>query len=200
MGIILVFIFGIMTIMGGLSWWYAAHYNGLVGTTAILTIISVAGLLFSFGYVYKNGWVKPRQDQTVAQKANVKSNQYFAQKSSEAASIALQHKAEQNVLQQLQKSYSEKVGDVSFDQETKTYTITPTNAKYVKAVKTMWQYPKTNAKAIKTMSDNYLKMSQSIDKSLKSSYTLQVKQSKNGPVILSIKDGKASIMNESQQK
>ncbi len=61
MGIILVFIFGMMTAMGGLSWWYAAHYNGLVGTTRFLTIISVIGLLFSFGYVYKNGWVKPNR-------------------------------------------------------------------------------------------------------------------------------------------
>ncbi|GAX07417.1 MAG TPA: hypothetical protein DDW71_07700 [Lactobacillus sp.] len=200
MGIILVFIFGMMTVMGGLSWWYAAHYNGLVGTTRFLTIISVIGLLFSFGYVYKNGWVKPKQTQTTSQKANVNSNQYFAQKSSESASIAQLHKNEQNVLQQLQKSYSKNVGDVSFDQDSKTYTVTPTNAKYIKAVTTMWQYPKTNAKNIKTMSDNYLKMSQSIDKSLKGSYTLQVKKSKSGPVILSIKDGKATILNESQQK
>ena len=165
-----------------------------------MTIISVIGLLFSFGYVYKNGWVKPKQTQTTSQKANVNSNQYFAQKSSESASIAQLHKNEQNVLQQLQKSYSKNVGDVSFDQDSKTYTVTPTNAKYIKAVTTMWQYPKTNAKNIKTMSDNYLKMSQSIDKSLKGSYTLQVKKSKSGPVILSIKDGKATILNESQQE
>lgn len=200
MGIILVFIFGLMTAMGGLSWWYAAHYNGLVGTTRILTIISVAGLLFSFGYVYKNGWVKSRQTPPASQTTTVHSNQYFAQKSSESASIVQHHKNEQNVLQQLQKSYSKNVGDVSFNQGTKTFTITPTNSKYVKAVTTMWKYPKTNAKSIKTMSDNYLKMSRSIDKSLNDSYTLQVKKSKSGPVILSVKDGKATVMNESQQK
>ncbi|GAX03038.1 hypothetical protein IWT140_00636 [Secundilactobacillus pentosiphilus] len=200
MGIILVFIFVLMTVMGGFSWWYAAHYDGLVGTTKILTIISVVGLLFSFGYVYKNGWVKPKPTQPSSRTTNVHSNQYFAQKSSESASIAQQHKSEQNVLQQLQKSYSKNVGDVSFNQATKTYTITPTNAKYVKAVTTMWKYPKTNAKSIKTMSDNYLKMSRSIDKSLNGSYTLKVKQSKSGPVILSVKNGEATMMNEGQQK
>jgi len=185
--------------MGGLSWWYAAHYNGLVGTTKILTIISVLGLLFSFGYVYEKGWVRPKQTQTTSTKNNVNSNLYFAQKSSESESIRQQHQNEQSILQQLQKSYGKNVGDVSFDQDTKTYTVTPTNAKYIKSVTTMWKYPKTNAKSIKTMSANYVKMSQSIDQSLKGSYTLQVKRSKNGPVILSIKNGQATVMNESKQ-
>lgn len=198
MGIILVFIFILMTVMGGFSWWYAAHYNGLVGTTRILTIISVLGLLFSFGYVYKNGWIKPKPTQT-SQKSNVRSNQYFAQKSSESASLVQLHKAEQNVLQQLQKSYRNSVGDVTFDQDSKTFTITPTNAKYVKAVNTMWKYPKTNAKSIQSMSANYLKMSKSIDKSLHGSYTFQVKKSKSGPVILSVKNGKVTLLHESQQ-
>lgn len=199
MGIILVFIFSLMTVMGGLSWWYAAHYNGLVGTTKILTIISVLGLLFSFGYVYEKGWVRPKQTQSTSTKNNVNSNLYFAQKSSESESIRQQHQNEQNILQQLQKSYGKNVGDVSFDQDTNTYTVTPTNAKYIQSVTTMWKYPKTNAKSIKTMSANYVKMSQSIDQSLKGSYTLQVKRSKNGPVILSIKNGQATVMNESKQ-
>lgn len=198
MGIILVFIFILMTVMGGFSWWYAAHYNGLVGTTRILTIISVLGLLFSFGYVYKNGWIKPKPTQT-SQKSNVRSNQYFAQKSSESTSLVQLHKAEQNVLQQLQKSYRNSVGDVTFDQDSKTFTITPTNAKYVKAVNTMWKYPKTNSKSIQSMSANYLKMSKSIDKSLHGSYTFQVKKSKSGPVILSVKNGKVTLLHESQQ-
>ncbi|MCH5461873.1 hypothetical protein HC026_00345 [Lactobacillus sp. LC28-10] len=198
MGIILVFIFTLMTIMGGFSWWYAAHYNGLVGTTRILTIISVLGLLFSFGYVYKNGWIKPRPTQT-SQRRNVRSNQYFEQKSSESASLVQLHKNEQNVLQQLQKSYQNSVGDVTFNQDNKTFTITPTNTKYVKAINTMWKYPKTNAKSIKSMSDNYLKMSKSIDKSLNGSYTFQVKKSKTGPVILSVKNGKVTLLHESQQ-
>ncbi|MFC6253724.1 hypothetical protein ACFP1H_03890 [Secundilactobacillus hailunensis] len=199
MGIILVFIFSLMTIMGALSWWYAAHYNGLVGTTMILTIISVLGLLFSFGYVYEKGWVRPKQTQTTSTKNNVNSNLYFAQKSSESESIRQQHQNEQSILQQLQKSYGKNVGDVSFNQDTKTYTVTPTNAKYIQSVTTMWKYPKTNAKSIKTMSANYVKMSQSIDQSLKGSYTLQVKRSKSGPVILSIKNGQATAMNESKQ-
>ncbi|MTV81561.1 hypothetical protein [Secundilactobacillus folii] len=198
MGIILVFIFSIMTILGVLSWWYAAHYNGLVGTTRTLAIISIIGLLFSFGYVYKKGWSnnRPNSQTTTSQKTNVSSNQYFAQKNSESASIAQQHQNEQSILKQLNKSYNTNVGQVTFDQATKTYTVTPTKASYIKSVTIMWNYPKTNAKSINSMKTNYVKMSKSIDKSLKGSYTLQVKKSQKGPVILKIKNGQAQVLNE----
>lgn len=196
MGIILVFIFGIMTIMGVLSWWYAAHYNGLIGTTRILSIISIIGLLFSFWFVYKNGWSSAKPRTATTQKVNVSSNQYFAQKNAESESVVKQHQAEQNILKQLRKSYATNVGTVSFNEQTKTYTVTPTKASYVKSVTTMWKYPTTNAKSINSMAANYVKMSKSVDKALNGSYTLRVKRSQNGPVILSIKNGHATIMNK----
>ncbi len=188
-----------MTLMGVMSWWYASHYNGLVGTTRILTIVSILGLLFSAGYVYKNGWSSSGPNQKVSKQENVSSNQYFAKKNAEAESAAKLKQNQQNVLKQLNKSYNATVGTVSFNADTKTFTVTPTKADFIKSVTTMWKYPVTNKKSIASLSANYVKMSKSIDKALKGSYTLQLKKSKSGPLILSVKDGKATLMNESSQ-
>lgn len=199
MGIVLIFIFSVMTIMGVLSWWYAAHYNGLIGTTMVLSIISILGLLFSIGYVYKNGWSSSKPSQSVSRKATVNSSLYFAKKNSESVAAVKLQQEQQNVLKQLNKSYNESVGDVTFDADSKTYTVTPTKKKYVSAVTTMWKYPTTNKKSIASLSTGYVKMSKSIDKALKGSYTLQLKKSQSGPTILRVKDGKATVMNESAQ-
>lgn len=194
MGLILLLTFGFMTLMGVLAWWYAAHYDGLVGTTRALTIISVIGLIGSGVYVAKNGLTSHHSaSPTTSKQASLNSSQYFAKKESQETAAKKQAQNEQYVLKKLQEAYKDKVGTVSFDQATKTYTVTPTVASFKTAIGKIWKYPTQNSKSIKQLEQSYLKMSASIDKALGNGYTLQLNKTSDGPVIIKAKAGKVTV-------
>ena len=98
-------------------------------------------------------------------------------------------KLEENILKQLQSNY-QSIGTVAFTKSTKTYTITPTNKKYVKSLKTIKSYPSQNQKAITTITSNFKSLSKSLKKNLAAGYTIQLLQpDTTDKTLLSVKDG-----------
>ncbi|MCG0873454.1 hypothetical protein IMAU30116_03628 [Lactiplantibacillus plantarum] len=96
---------------------------------------------------------------------------------------------EENILKQLQSNY-QSIGTVAFTKSTKTYTITPTNKKYVKSLKTIKSYPSQNQKAITTITSNFKSLSKSLKKNLAAGYTIQLLQpDTTDKTLLSVKDG-----------
>lgn len=193
MWLVLVIVFIISTAIGGVAWWYAAHYDGLVGVTRAITFISIICLVGSGVGLWKNGftWGSSNNATNSAKSSSsskkLANSQFFAERDSEQTAAKNLANNETAVLKQLNKMYVNQ-GPVTFDKATKTYTVTAQKPKFKKAITTIWTYPSKNQKSLTSLKTNYLKVSKSINKTLKEQYTLQLKNA-DGNVIITVKNG-----------
>lgn len=98
-------------------------------------------------------------------------------------------KDQQQVLKDLQQSFV-KVGNVTFDQQNKTYTVTPTTAEDVKAINYILANPqKAQESGYDNLTSGILNTSKQLSKSLGKGYTLQLTKPNSNEVIYAAKDG-----------
>lgn len=197
MWLILVIVFVISTAIGGVAWWYAANYDGLVGVTRAITFISIICLVGSGVGLWHNGfsWGSSNTDAAKSSSSSAKklaSSQFFAERGSKKAAATKRNIDEQAVLKQLNKMYVNQ-GPVTFDKTTKTYTVTAEKTKFKKAITTIWKYPSKNQKSLTSLKANYLKVDKSINKTLNGNYILQLKSSASGDVIITTENGKVTF-------
>ncbi len=198
MWLILVIVFIISTAIGGVAWWYAVNYDGLVGVTRVITFISIICLIGSGVGLWHNGFSFGSTNSDAAQSSSssskkLASSQFFAKRSSQQQAASKLATNEKAVLKQLNKIYVNQ-GTVTFDKGTKTYTVTAGPAKFKKALKTMWQYPSSNQKSLTTLKANYGKVNTSINKTLKGKYVLQLRESETSDPIVVAKNGAAKLI------
>ncbi|ETY74125.1 hypothetical protein [Lactiplantibacillus fabifermentans] len=102
---------------------------------------------------------------------------------------------EDSILKQLKTNYKD-MGTITLDRTSKTFTVTPTNAKYVKSLKIIKKYPSKNTKAITTITDNLESLSTSLKKNLASGYTIRLLEpGTTDTTLISVKDGKVVTNN-----
>lgn len=98
-------------------------------------------------------------------------------------------KDQQQVLKDLQQSFA-KVGNVTFDQQTKTFTVTPTTDQDVKAINYVLANPqKAQQSGYNNLTSGILNTSKQLTKPLGKGYTLQLTKPNNSQVIYAAKDG-----------
>ncbi|MFC6202337.1 hypothetical protein ACFP1L_10685 [Lactiplantibacillus nangangensis] len=124
-----------------------------------------------------------------AKSAKIGSSQVVFNEANEKKAAATTKLKEESILKQLKANYRS-MGTVSFDDSTKTFTVTPTDKKYVKSLKTVKKYPDQNEKAITTITQNFESLSTSIKKHLAKGYTVRLLDpSTPNTTLLSVKDG-----------
>ncbi|GEK28174.1 DUF308 domain-containing protein [Furfurilactobacillus siliginis] len=98
--------------------------------------------------------------------------------------------AESEMTKQLSSSF-ENLGTISFDADTKTYTVHPTNSDTVKALTQLEQTPEDAKEAHwSTLADNLQKSSKNISQSLKADYTIALlSPDQDGKVLFSATNG-----------
>lgn len=126
---------------------------------------------------------------SAAKTAKIGSSQVVFNEANEKKAAATTKLKEESILKQLKANYRS-MGTVSFDDSTKTFTVTPTDKKYVKSLKTVKKYPDQNEKAITTITQNFESLSSSIQKHLAKGYTVRLLDpSTHDTTLLSVKDG-----------
>ncbi|ARK34522.1 hypothetical protein [Lactiplantibacillus plantarum] len=177
------------------------------GGWKFLTLITVLSALVTIYAVVKLPYWPYNQSQQSARKASssastskskstsLSSSQVVFNEASTKRAAATTKLNEENILKQLQSNY-QSIGTVAFTKSTKTYTITPTNKKYVKSLKTIKSYPSQNQKAITTITSNFKSLSKSLQKNLAASYTIQLLQpDTTDKTLLSVQDGQIMTNN-----
>ncbi|WP_125579791.1 toprim domain-containing protein [Levilactobacillus cerevisiae] len=150
----------------------------------VITTLVTVGALTQLPY-----WSQSNSQATSesAKKASIssQSGQAFSTSSTTANTRA---DNEKQVEKQLTKSLK-KLGTVSFDHDTKTYTLTITNASLKKTIKALKADP-SQAKTAKwpRFANNFTKTSQSLKKALGKGYTLVLRVGTQSPVLV-YKDG-----------
>ncbi|MCK8474140.1 hypothetical protein [Lactiplantibacillus plantarum] len=170
------------------------------GGWKFLTLITVLSALVTIYAVVKLPYWPYNQSQQSTRKASsststskskstsLSSSQVVFNEASTKRAAATTKLNEENILKQLQSNY-QSIGTVAFTKSTKTYTITPTNKKYVKSLKTIKSYPSQNQKAITTITSNFKSLSKSLKKNLAAGYTIQLLQpDTTDKTLLSVKD------------
>ena len=98
-------------------------------------------------------------------------------------------KGQQQVLKDLQQSFA-KVGTVTFDQQSKTFTVTPTTDQDVKAINYVLANPqKAQQSGYNNLTSGILSTSKQLTKPLGKGYTLQLTKPNSNQVIYAAKDG-----------
>ncbi|WP_267201345.1 DUF308 domain-containing protein [Limosilactobacillus kribbianus] len=146
--IFLVIFGGLMLILGGFylanSW---QHYREWKAGT-IIVVLSLAAVIYggiNLPYFHHNQQAQTEQSSTSSsQTTQTQGSNAFSDKTGtingSANNQATQENKEMAVLRQLQKGYS-KLGSVSFDEDTKTFSIKPTDDDTVKALESLVQDP-----------------------------------------------------------
>lgn len=177
------------------------------GGWKFLTLITVLSALVTIYAVVKLPYWPYNQSQQSTRKASssastskskstsLSSSQVVFNEASTKRAAATTKLNEENILKQLQSNY-QSIGTVAFTKSTKTYTITPTNKKYVKSLKTIKSYPSQNQKAITTITSNFKSLSKSLQKNLAAGYTIQLLQpDTTDKTLLSVQDGQIMTNN-----
>lgn len=98
-------------------------------------------------------------------------------------------KNQQQVLKDLQQSFA-KVGTVMFDQQSKTFTVTPTTDQDVKAINYVLANPqKAQQSGYNNLTSGILSTSKQLTQPLGKGYTLQLTKPNSSQVIYAAKDG-----------
>lgn len=98
-------------------------------------------------------------------------------------------KDQQQVLKDLQQSFA-KVGTVTFDQQSKTFTVTPTTDQDVKAINYVLANPqKAQQSGYNNLTNEILSTSKQLTQPLGKGYTLQLTKPNSSQVIYAAKDG-----------
>lgn len=104
-----------------------------------------------------------------------------------------QDKNEQDVLTDMQKNF-QKVGTVKFNNQTKTYIISPTNSQNVEAINYVLQNPAKAAESgYNDLTTGILNTSKQLQKALGSGYTVGLLKPNSDQVIYSAKDGQPKV-------
>ncbi|MCW6126625.1 hypothetical protein LDK41_06020 [Lactiplantibacillus plantarum] len=194
-----------------LALFYVIYARQTGGGWKFLTLITVLSALVTIYAVVKLPYWPYNQSQQSARKASsststsastskskstsLSSSQVVFNEASTKRAAATTKLNEENILKQLQSNY-QSIGTVAFTKSTKTYTITPTNKKYVKSLKTIKSYPSQNQKAITTITSNFKSLSKSLQKNLAAGYTIQLLQpDTTDKTLLSVQDGQIMTNN-----
>lgn len=161
--------------------------------TILLTILVGLGLLYSSIQVPR---ALKQQDHQSAQVTNT-SNSSLKSKlplnqltdNSSSQSKAKQELTESSILNSIRQSYKS-MGKVSFDNSTKTYSLLPTNASFVKPLRQIIANPaQANEANFDQMITNFKTTSKSIESNLGKGYTIQLlNPDKTNQKLLAVKD------------
>lgn len=152
----------------------------------VLTILVTAGAVWKLPY-WSNHQQRAQSTESAVSKTSAISSQ-SGQAFASSDHTMTQADAEKQVTQQLAKSLK-KLGPVTFDQATKTYTLTITNASLKKTIKALHADP-SQAKQAKwpKFAHNFIQTSASLKKALGKGYSLVIRVGKQSPVLV-YKDG-----------
>ncbi|MCH3922567.1 DUF308 domain-containing protein [Limosilactobacillus sp.] len=179
--IFLVIFGGLMLILGGFylanSWMHYREWK----TGTIIVVLSLAAVIYggiNLPYFHHNQQTRTEQSSSSSQTTQAQSSSAFSNKmgsvDGSANNQATQENKEMAVLRQLQKGYS-KLGTVSFDEDSKTFTIKPTDDNTVKAMEALVQDP-SQAEQIgwPNLTKSIKANSKQISKILGSDYSLSI--------------------------
>ncbi len=176
---------GLITIIAAFSLATAIqHGDSKVGSIILMTL-ALLGTIFAI-------WKLPYWSQDNAPASHTAKQSQISSQSGQAFSASssgvTQADNEQSVKQQLAKALA-KLGDVTFDKSSKTYTLTVTNSDLKQTIAALNKKPSL-AKQAKwpRFVTNFTKTSGSLEKSLGKGYSLQIRVGKQSPVLV-FKDG-----------
>ncbi|GEA98659.1 hypothetical protein LBR02_12240 [Levilactobacillus brevis] len=164
----------------------AQRGDSKIGSSLILLLALCGTVLAIWNLPY---WSHPSHQTTeAAKKVSLTSSSQTFSTSSSTTKATTQKTNEQNVKQQLIKSLT-KLGSVSFNTQSKTYTLTVTNQSLKKTIAALNQDP-SQAKAAKwpKFTNNFAKTSQSLKQALGRGYTFVIRVGHQSPVLV-YKDG-----------
>lgn len=178
---------GLITIIAGFSLLTAIQNGGSKVGVSLLLAVALLGTVFAI-------WKLPywsHQSTAPATHTAKKQSQISSpsgQAFSASSSGVTQADNEKSVQQQLAKALT-KLGDVSFDAASKTYTLTVTNSDLKQTIAALTKKPSL-AKQAKwpRFVENFTKTSGSLEKSLGKGYRLEVRVGQQSPVLV-FKDG-----------
>lgn len=100
---------------------------------------------------------------------------------------------QQQILKDLQQNFA-KIGNVTFDQQSKTFTIIPTTSENAKAISFVIDNPqKAQQVGYDNLTSGILNTSKQLDKPLGKGYTIQLMKPNSNQVIYAARDGQVII-------
>ncbi|WP_232842723.1 MULTISPECIES: hypothetical protein [Lactobacillaceae] len=178
---------GLITIIAGFSLVNAIQSGGSkVGVSILLTVALLGTVLAIWKLPYWSHQAATPATHTAKQQSQISSQS--GQVFSASSSGVTQADNEKSVQQQLAKALT-KLGDVTFDRASKTYTLTVTNQDLKQTIQALTKKPSL-AKQAKwpRFVENFTKTSGSLEKSLGKGYSLSVRVGHQSPVLV-FKDG-----------
>jgi len=191
---LLIFLLAFFSVLSarqnGGGWKFLATVATLSALLTIFAIIKLPYWPYNQTHAAKTAKTTAAASSSSATKtAKIGSSQVVFNEANEKKAAATTKLKEESILKQLKANYRS-MGSVSFDDSTKTFTVTPTDKKYVKSLKTVKKYPDQNEKAITTITQNFESLSNSIKKHLAKGYTVRLLDpSTPNTTLLSVKDG-----------
>lgn len=194
---LLIFLLAFFSVLSarqsGGGWKFLAVVATLSALLTIFAIIKLPYWPYNQSHTAKTATSSSTSSQA-NRTAKIGSSEVVFNEANQKKAAATTQLKEDSILKQLKANYKS-MGTVSLDRKTKTFTVTPTNAKYIKSLKTVKQYPDKNKKAITTITQNYESLSNSIKKHLAKGYTVQLLQPGTTNALLSVKDGEVITNN-----
>lgn len=197
---LLIFLLAFFSVLSarqnGGGWKFLATVATLSALLTIFAIIKLPYWPYNQTHAAKTAKTTAAASSSSATKtAKIGSSQVVFNEANEKKAAATTKLKEESILKQLKANYRS-MGSVSFDDSTKTFTVTPTDKKYVKSLKTVKKYPDQNEKAITTITQNFESLSSSIKKHLAKGYTVRLLDpSTPNKTLLSVKDGAVATTN-----
>ncbi|WP_137626662.1 hypothetical protein [Lactiplantibacillus pingfangensis] len=195
---LLVFLLAFFSVLSarqsGGGWKFLATVAVLSAALTIFAIIKLPYWPYNQSHTAKTTATSSSATSSSNTTAKIGSSEVVFNEANQKKAAATTQLKEDSILKQLKANYKS-MGSVTLDRKTKTFTVTPTNAKYIKSLKTVKQYPSKNQKAITTITQNYESLSTSIKKHLGKNYTVQLLQPDTNNPLLSVKDGEVVTNN-----
>jgi len=197
---IIVFLLALFSLISarqsGSGWKFLATITVISALVTVYATVKLPFWPYNQPQTEKKAAKKQQQSAaSAATSAKLSSSAAVFNEDSQKKAAATTKLKEDSILKQLKANY-QSIGTFTLDRQTKTFTLTPTNKKYVKSLKIIKKYPDKNQKALTTVTTNYESLSSSIKKNLAKGYTIRILQpgTKN-TTLLSLKDGQVMVNN-----
>lgn len=173
------------------------HYGKWFAPTVLLIgslVVCVVGGLNAY-HLHKEGQdVKSSSARTTTTASQASSQSGMVENGLQVIDNGIQeNKDQQQVLKDLQQSFA-KIGNVTFDQQNKTFTITPTTGQDVKAINYILANPqKAQQSGYDNLTSGILNTSKQLSTPLGKGYTLQLARPNSNQIIYAARDGHVLI-------
>ena len=194
-----ILVLAIVTLLLGIFQFYSSMRNrGSIFSSSLLIIIPLLVVIFSAQSVIKEhnaNKAAPAPGSTLMAKSssstNLKDNK-IETINSESQSAATQIQKENEVTKNLQKAFTN-FGDVSFDKNSKTFVVKPSNDENKKAFKQLMDHKdQMKQSGFEDIQNKFIDVSNSIKKNLGNGYSLQLNQPDKDDAMIRVQDGQVS--------